>query len=176
MRMRWIGLSLIAALLAAGSAQADSMTTEQFKEELVGVPLCGTPPSGPFLGKSLCTVHLADGGVVVAGAGIVIRGIWEADDGRICRRSANDPMERRRCVAYERVGEGRYKNSDGVEFCLGPCRSVAESKPNMTGARAPEPKTPASESRSPAGEADKTPAETKPANEGNTPAAEGKTQ
>ena len=181
MRMRWIGLSLIAATAFGGSARADPMTLEQFREELVGVPLCGTPPSGPFVGKTLCAVHLPEGAVVVAGAGIIIRGIWEFDDGRICRRSANDPMERRRCVEYERISEGRYKNSDGVEFCLGPCRTAtAESKPTMTGARAPvpDPKASAAEDKKPAGNGNNVPsADTKPPlSEGNGPAAEGKTQ
>ena len=128
MRMRWIGLVLVAAAFFGGAARADWMTIDQFREELVGVPLCGTPTSGPFAGKTLCAVHQPDGTVVVAGAGIIIRGIWEADHGRICRRSTNDPMERRRCVDYERVGEGRYSNSDGVEFCLGPCRTAVEAK------------------------------------------------
>ena len=26
------------------------------------------------------------------------------------------------CVTYERLSNGRYRNSDGVEFCLGPCK------------------------------------------------------
>lgn len=137
MRMRWIALALLGASLFGGPVRADSMTLEQFRTELVGVPLCGAPPSGPFVGKTLCAVHLPDGAVVVAGAGIVIRGLWEADDGRICRRTANDPMERRRCVEYERVSEGRYKNSDGVEFCLGPCRTTAEAKAPVAESKAP---------------------------------------
>ena len=40
---------------------------------------------------------------------------------RICRRDALDPPDRRRCVDYARLGNNRYRNSDGVEFCLGPC-------------------------------------------------------
>jgi hypothetical protein len=158
MRMRWIGLSLLAAALCGNAARADWMTLEQFREELVGVPLCGTPPTGAFTGKTLCAVHLPDGAVVVAGAGIIIRGIWEPDGGRICRRAANDPMERRRCVDYERISEGHYRNSDGVDFCLGPCRAVAETKAPVVESKAPV-------------------VETKPpVAEGTTPATEGKTQ
>jgi hypothetical protein len=170
MRMRLVSLLLLAATLCAGAAQADPMTLEQFKEELVGVPLCGTPPTGPFSGKTLCAVHLPDNTVVVAGAGIIIRGIWEFDDGRICRRTANDPMERRRCVDYERLSEGHYKNSDGVEFCLGPCRMAAESKAPVTEAKAP-----VTEVKPSAGEAKPPVTEAKPA-EPKTPAAEGKPQ
>jgi hypothetical protein len=172
MRMRLISLFLLAAALCAGAAQADPMTLEQFKEELVGVPLCGTPPTGPFSGKTLCAVHLPDNTVVVAGAGIIIRGIWEFDDGRICRRTANDPMERRRCVDYERISEGHYKNSDGVEFCLGPCRMAAEAKAPVTEAKAPVP-----EVKPAAGEAKPPATEAKPAvSEPKTPAAEGRPQ
>lgn len=112
---------LFAGLAGVSTAQAAPLTLDQFKQELVGMPLCGTPATGPFAGKMLCTVHMPDGSAVVAGAGIVVRGSWEADNGKICRRSASDPMDRRRCVDYERIGEGKYKNSDGVEFCIGPC-------------------------------------------------------
>ena len=35
--------------------------------------------------------------------------------------NAHDPPDRRRCVEYERVGRDQYRNTDGVDFCLGPC-------------------------------------------------------
>jgi hypothetical protein len=102
-------------------ASAQALTVDEFRRELVGVPLCGTPESGPLAGKSLCTVHLPDGTAILAGAGLVVYGVWEADGGKICRRNANDPADKRRCVTYERVDRGHYRNSDGVGFCLGPC-------------------------------------------------------
>jgi hypothetical protein len=116
-------LLLVVTLLLGGPAAVanEVLTTEQFKQELVGLPLCGIPPTGPVAGKWLCTVHLPDGTAVAAGSGLLVRGVWEIEGDRICRRSPDDPMERRRCVEYERLGDGRYKNSDGVEFCLGPC-------------------------------------------------------
>ena len=104
-----------------GAARAQPLTPDDFKQQLVGIPLCGIPPTGPVAGKWLCTVHLPDGTAVAAGSGLLVRGVWEVDDNKICRRSPNDPMERRRCVEYEKISEERYKNSDGVEFCLGPC-------------------------------------------------------
>jgi hypothetical protein len=125
-------IALTAAVsLSSGetSVSAEPLTTEQFKQELVGVPLCGIPPTGPVAGKWLCTVHLPDGTAVAAGSGLLVRGVWEIDGDRVCRRSPNDPLERRRCVEYERLGEGRYKNSDGVEFCLGPCAEGPHETP-----------------------------------------------
>ena len=112
---------LAAALLPATRALADPITVDEFRRELVGMPRCGTPATGPLAGKALCTVHLPDGTAVLAGAGMIVRGVWEADGGHICRRNAHDPAERRRCVDYERIGQDRYRNSDGVEFCIGPC-------------------------------------------------------
>jgi hypothetical protein len=111
--------SALAALIVPASAQA--MTVDEFRRELVGVPLCGTPESGPLAGKALCTVHLPDGTAILAGAGLVVYGVWEADGGKICRRNAHDPADKRRCVTYERVDRSHYRNSDGVGFCLGPC-------------------------------------------------------
>jgi hypothetical protein len=114
-------MTAIALLLSGAIGSAETLTVDEFRRELVGLPLCGTPSIGPLAGKALCTVHLPDGTAILAGSGLVVRGIWEVDAGRICRRNAHDPPERRRCVDYERAGSERYRNSDGVEFCLGPC-------------------------------------------------------
>jgi hypothetical protein len=116
-----LALVVMALTAPAASASAQTMTVDEFRRELVGIPLCGTPDSGPLAGKSLCTVHLPDGTAILAGAGLVVHGLWEADSGRICRRNAQDPVDRRRCVDYVRVDRSHYRNSDGVQFCLGPC-------------------------------------------------------
>ena len=116
-------LAAVACICMAGSgkALAEPLSADEFRQELVGLPLCGTPKTGALAGKTVCTLHLADGSAVLAGAGLLVRGSWEAEGRRICRRTANDPMDRRRCVEYERMGPQRYSNSDGVEFCVGPC-------------------------------------------------------
>jgi hypothetical protein len=122
--VRIFGRALVLAVAALGmpaAALCEPLSTDDFKAQLVGVPLCGIPPTGPVAGKWLCTVHLPDGTAVAAGSGLLVRGVWEVEGGKICRRTPDDPMERRRCVEYEKLGDGRYKNSDGVEFCLGPC-------------------------------------------------------
>ena len=119
-----LGLAAILCALIVGAparGTAEPMTVDEFRRELVGVPLCGTPEYGPFAGKMLCTVHLPDGTAVVAGQGMLVRGTWEAEGGRICRRNAHDPLERRRCIEYEKVGQDRYRNTDGVNLCIGPC-------------------------------------------------------
>ena len=108
-------------LLGVGAAAAQPLTVDEFRRELVSMPLCGTPNTGPLAGKALCTVHLPDGTAILSGSGILVRGLWEGEGGRICRRNAHDPLDRRRCVEYERTGSNRYRNSDGVEFCIGPC-------------------------------------------------------
>jgi hypothetical protein len=115
---------IAAAGLLAAAAQApaaERMTTEDFRQEIVGLPLCGTPTDGPLAGKSVCTVHQPDGTAVLAGAGIIVRGVWSVEDGRICRRNANEGEDRKHCVDYERLGKGHFRNSDGVESCIGPC-------------------------------------------------------
>jgi hypothetical protein len=114
--------TLLGCLVAfAPLARAEPMTVDEFRRELVGMPLCGTPEYGPFAGKMLCTVHLPDGTAVVAGQGMLVRGMWDTEGGRICRRNAHDPLERRRCIDYEKVGEDHYRNSDGIDLCIGPC-------------------------------------------------------
>jgi hypothetical protein len=114
-------IALFGVALTIDAAGAAPLTMEEFERDLVGVPLCGTPASGPLAGKMLCTVHLPDGKVIVAGSGILLRGLWDKDGDKVCRRSADDPLDRRRCVEYEKVAPERYRNSDGVEVCIGPC-------------------------------------------------------
>jgi hypothetical protein len=120
-RLNLLALSLGVTLGFTGSAAAEPISADEFRRELVGVPLCGTPEEGPFAGKMLCTVHLPDGTAVVAGQGLLVRGTWEADTGRICRRNADDPLDRRRCIEYEKTDADHYRNSDGVKLCVGPC-------------------------------------------------------
>jgi hypothetical protein len=129
--------------IAPSSAQ--TLTVDEFRRELVGLPLCGVPPAGPLAGKPLCTVHLPDGTAILAGSGILVRGIWDVEDGRICRRNAHDAPDRRHCVDYVRQGRDRFRNSDNVEFCIGPCgasssaAATSASEPEAAGAEAPAP-------------------------------------
>jgi hypothetical protein len=112
-------------LLLPAAAFAETLTVDEFRRELVGLPLCGTPTTGPLAGKALCTVHLPDGTAILAGSGLLVRGVWDVEDGHICRRNAHEPPERRRCVDYARSDGEHYRNSDGVEFCIGPCPGPA---------------------------------------------------
>jgi len=138
MSMLTLARAVAIALLLPAAALAETLTVDEFRRELVGLPLCGTPMTGPLAGKSLCTVHLPDGTAILAGSGLLVRGVWDVEDGHICRRNAHEPPERRRCVDYERSDAEHYHNSDGVEFCLGPC-PVAPAPPAP-----PAPATPAS--------------------------------
>jgi hypothetical protein len=113
-----IGLGLLGSVTAAA---AQPLSADDFRRDLVGMPLCGTPDAGALKGKTMCTVHWPDGTVVVAGSGILARGLWEIEGNRVCRRNAADPASEPHCVDYEKIGPDRYRNSDGVEVCIGPC-------------------------------------------------------
>lgn len=131
MMLRWRILQSVhaaAVLLAlagcdeqAPPVTAEPMTVDDFRRELINLPLCGTPATGPLAGKAMCTIHFADGTATLAGAGMVAHGVWEAEGRTICRRDVRESAQERRCVVYERLSNGHYRNSDGVEFCLGPC-------------------------------------------------------
>ena len=97
------------------------VSADDFRRELVNVPLCGTPATGPVAGKAMCTIHFADGSATLAGSGVVARGYWQFEGNAVCRRDQRDPVEQERCVRYERLTDGRYRNSDGVVVCIGPC-------------------------------------------------------
>jgi hypothetical protein len=122
------GALLAGTLLAGRSARQPEtfaaghpVTADDFRRELVDVPLCGTPTTGPVAGKAICTIHFADGSATLAGSGLVARGFWQFEGDLVCRRDRSDPVEQERCVRYERLANGRYRNSDGVVICVGPC-------------------------------------------------------
>jgi hypothetical protein len=123
------GLAVLALAACGGDSspqpKATAMSIEEFRRDLVNMPLCGKPTTGPVAGKTMCTVHASDGTATLAGPGLVARMVWDTDGSAVCRRDVKEAPSQRRCVTYERLSNGRYRNSDGVEFCLGPC---AESK------------------------------------------------
>src|SRR5215472_178615 len=138
MSMLTLARAVAITLLLPAAALAETLTVDEFRRELVGLPLCGTPTTGPLAGKALCTVHLPDGTAILAGSGLLVRGVWDVEDGHICRRNAHEPPERRRCVDYARSDAEHYRNSDGVEFCIGPCASPpAGASPAPTAAAVP---------------------------------------
>ena len=118
------GLALLALAGCGDSAPAPTataMSIDEFRRELVNLPLCGKPTTGPVAGKAMCTVHASDGTATLAGSGLLVRMVWDTDGRSVCRRDVSEAANQRRCVTYERLSNGRYRNSDGVEFCLGPC-------------------------------------------------------
>jgi hypothetical protein len=119
------GLALLALAGCGESAPpppaATALSIDDFRRELVNMPLCGKPTTGPVAGKTMCTVHASDGTATLAGPGLVARGVWDTDGRSVCRRDVTEAVTQRRCVTYEKLSDGRYRNSDGVEFCLGPC-------------------------------------------------------
>ena len=105
----------------AQPAAGKPVSADDFRRELVDLPLCGTPATGPVAGKAMCTIHFADGSATLAGSGVVARGYWQFEGDAVCRRDRRDPVEQERCVRYERLANGRFRNSDGVVICVGPC-------------------------------------------------------
>lgn len=103
------------------TAAGRPVTAGEFRRELVNLPLCGTPATDSYAGKTMCTVHFADGRLTLAGSGVVVRGFWEFQGDAVCRRDEHEPVEQERCVRYERLANGRFRNSAGVVVCVGPC-------------------------------------------------------
>jgi hypothetical protein len=123
---RGIGAALVLLILTGcwkqeQPAPGKPVSAGEFRRELVDLPLCGTPATGPMAGKPVCTVHFADGRAILVGSGVVARMFWQFQGDAVCRRDQHDPVEQERCVRYERLPDGRYRNSDGVTICIGPC-------------------------------------------------------
>jgi hypothetical protein len=105
----------------AQPAAGEPVSAEAFRRDLVDLPLCGTPATGPLAGKAMCTIHFANGSATLTGSGVVARGYWQFQGDAVCRRDQRAPVEQELCVRYERLPNGRYRNSEGVTICIGPC-------------------------------------------------------
>jgi Caspase domain len=112
------GPAHVATPSAASFEPPRAISVDEFRRELVGRPLCGRANTGPQAGKTMCTVYQSDGTAVITGPGVDARGVWEVDGGRICRQGAD---VKRHCLDYVRLGPDRFRNSAGMEFCIGPC-------------------------------------------------------
>lgn len=110
------------AAAAAPAAIERPVTADEFRRELVGLALCGTAPSGPYKDKTICSVYSADGTVTLSGPQLNARGVWEIVDNKVCRRSADAPREKAVCLSYVRLSAQRFRNTSGMEFCIGPCQ------------------------------------------------------
>jgi tetratricopeptide (TPR) repeat protein len=112
------GPANVATPSAASVEPPRAISVDEFRRELVGKPLCGRANTGPLAGKAFCTTYHSDGTAVITGPGVDARGVWEADGGQICRQGADG---KRLCLDYVRLGPDRFRNSTGIEFCIGPC-------------------------------------------------------
>ena len=118
-------LTVILELSGCGDATpkvtAQPMNAEDIRRELVNLPLCGTPKTGPLSGKPMCTIHFGDGTATLAGDLKVARILWGMQGDAVCRRDIREGADQQLCVTYERLSNGHFRNSDGVDFCIGPC-------------------------------------------------------
>jgi hypothetical protein len=111
---------------SAPSITAEPMNADDIRRELVNLPLCGMPKTGPLAGKPVCTIHFGDGTATLAGDLKVSRILWDIQGRAICRRdAAGGGGGEQNCVTYDRLSNGHYRNSDGVDFCIGPCQEPA---------------------------------------------------
>jgi hypothetical protein len=124
----WAGAAIALLMLIGCRERAqpppvagEPMNADDVRRELIDLPLCGTPPTGPVAKMAVCTIHYTDGGMILAGSGFLARGFWQFEGDAVCRRDQRALVEQERCVRYERLPNGRYRNSDGVVVCIGPC-------------------------------------------------------
>ena len=90
-------LTVILELAGCGDATpkvtAQPMNVEDIRRELVNLPLCGTPKTGPLAGKPMCTIHFGDGTATLAGDLKVARILWEHAGRAVCRRDIREAAD-----------------------------------------------------------------------------------
>ena len=103
------------------------MTVDEFRRELVGVPLCGTPETAPSPARCCAPCTCPTAPRSSPAQALVVYGLWEAVGGQVCRRNAHDPADQRRCVSTSGSTQP-FRNSDGVGFASDRARRTDERR------------------------------------------------
>ena len=104
------GLSLLTAgILAAGPALAEPLTRTEIANQIIGKELVGR--------RNGMTVRLRynpDGSVTMKAAFITGAGTWAFSGNGVCMTLTKGPKRGKTCTAFEDLGGGAFRNSEGV--------------------------------------------------------------
>ncbi|AKI03306.1 hypothetical protein IMCC20628_04640 (plasmid) [Hoeflea sp. IMCC20628] len=107
-------LLLTAGILAAGPVLADTLTQAQIADQIIGKDLAGQ--------RNGMTVRLrynADGSVAMKAAFITGAGTWTFAGDGLCMTMTKGPKRGKTCTAFENLGGGAFRNSEGVTLRVG---------------------------------------------------------
>ena len=109
-----LGLALLAgASLSAAPAFAQKLSAQEIRQEMLGRTIVTLR-----FGMKI-TMRYRPNGTVSAKALLGdIEGTWRAKGDQVCTTFPSGPALGTQCVSFERIGEGRYRNSDGVTFTV----------------------------------------------------------
>ena len=109
-------LFLIAAtplLLQGPSAYAATLTASEIRAEMLGKNI-----KTRRFGLSI-TMRYRSNGIVMAKTFLgKLKGTWRPRGNRICTTFPSGPAKGTSCVSFTRLGNGRYRSSEGVAFTI----------------------------------------------------------
>jgi len=100
---------LTAGMLAAGPALADTLTQAQIADQIIGKDLVGRRN-----GMTVRLSYNADGSVAMKAAFITGAGTWTFAGDGVCMTMTKGPKRGKTCTAFEDLGGGDFRNSEGV--------------------------------------------------------------
>lgn len=111
MRKFTTALALTATALTFSTlpATAEIMSKDQIANEIIGTPLTASLKG--------MTVHLqynTDGTVRMKAFIISGGGTWAYSDDGLCMTMTSGPKKGKTCVTFERLGDHKYRNSEGM--------------------------------------------------------------
>lgn len=115
--MRQAGLALVAAAAAAGvilSAAARPALARNMSAAEIAGQIIGKDLSGRRMGMRVHLRYDTDGTVTIRAPFFSGAGSWEQEGDRLCMTVAGGPSPGTSCHSFEDLGEGRFRNSEGM--------------------------------------------------------------
>lgn len=100
---------LVAAVMTSSPAHAEMLTQERIAHEIVGKTL-----SASRNGLKVRLRYDPDGSLTMKVALITGAGTWIYSDGGLCMTLTKGPKRGKTCTGFEDLGNGRYRNSEGL--------------------------------------------------------------
>ncbi|MDD9910567.1 MAG: hypothetical protein OXR62_12875 [Ahrensia sp.] len=105
---------LVIGAFSLASAQARTLTQAEIQREMLNKPI-----TTRRFGMRVSMVYRSNGTVTARALIGTFNGTWKPQGNRVCTTFPSGPAKGTRCVSYTKIGDNRYRTSDGVTFRVG---------------------------------------------------------
>jgi hypothetical protein len=109
-----LALILAMSFMFSPLLAATKLTKEQIASQIIGKTL-----NAKRMGIPVRILYAKDGKVQMKFPIFSGHGTWKYNGDGVCMNIVKGPRKGETCVTFEKIGENRYRNSEGIEFTIG---------------------------------------------------------